>query len=91
MDRAVSFLVLPWAPAAALALLDADPIPVFRDRIVVIVLAGIAAVLLAAALALRAGRGWRGASANATGTAVLAVGTVALYIQLILTFVARPL
>lgn len=86
MDRVLSFLLLPWAPAVALALLDAGPVPFFRDRIVVIVLVAIAAVLLSAALALRVGRGWVGAAINAAVTAALSFATVYFVIVLMLTF-----
>jgi hypothetical protein len=84
MTRIVCFLVLPWLPALALALLDADPVPVVRDRIVVIVLAGLVCVLLSAALALRPGHGWPGAALYGATTALLSVGGVALVIALIL-------
>ncbi len=81
----VCFLVLPWLPALALALLDADPIPVFRDRIVVIVIAGVVAALLSAALASRTGQGRFAAILYGGATAALSAGTVALVIALILT------
>jgi hypothetical protein len=87
VTRAACFLVLPWLPAVALAaLLDPGPIPVFRDRIVVVVLAGLLAALLSSVLALRAGRGAVVAALYGTTTAVLCVGTVALVIALVLIF-----
>jgi len=51
MRIVVCFLFLPWLPALAFVLLDADPIPVVGDRIVVIVFAGLVAALTSAALA----------------------------------------
>jgi hypothetical protein len=83
VTRVVCFLVLPWLPGIALALLDADPIPVVRDRIVLIVIAGVVAVLVSAALALRTGHGWPGALLYGGITGVLSVGAVALVIALI--------
>jgi hypothetical protein len=49
----VCFLVLPSLPGAALALFNAGPVPIVRDRAVIIVLAALLAVLLSGLLAYR--------------------------------------
>jgi hypothetical protein len=80
----VCFVLLPCLPALALALLGARPIPVFRDRIVVIVLAGVLATLLSAVLAVRAGRPRRVAALYGLATACLSVFGVLTVLALIL-------
>jgi hypothetical protein len=81
---AVCFVVLPCLPAIALALLDAGSIPIFRDRIVVILLVAIVATLLSAALALRAGRRPSVAGLYGLATATLSVVAVSAVVVLIL-------
>ena len=84
---AVCFVVLPCLPALALALLDADPIPILRDRIVVIVLVALASALVSAGLARRAGRTPSIAGVYALGTAALSgVAVWAVIVVILLAF-----
>ncbi len=82
------FLVLPCLPAFVLLVLDGRP-NLIVDRIVFIVLAGLIAVLLSAALAVRAGRERHIAVVYGLTTAVLSVGAIALVIGIQFTIDCR--
>jgi hypothetical protein len=56
MRVVVCFLVLPILPTLAFLLLCACPIPIFRDRIVVIVLTAVLATLASATVGFRVRR-----------------------------------
>ena len=77
---AVCFVVLPCLPALVLALLDPGSVPIFRDRIVVVVLVAIAAALASAALARRTGRRIRVTGLYGAATGLLTLGPIVVVI-----------